>query len=274
MTKFSPKENKAFWNQYAKKSKQNPFGAHTDDHIVKMENDFITSVLKKKKFESLLDVGCGNGQRTILFSKYIQGKTLGVDYSDEMIDFANTVLSKQNKAVQNKVSFEVQDTQKLDETSKFDVIISCRCFVNQASHSDQIKLFKKLFKKLKSHGSLIIAEISKEGNKRLIDLRKKHGLKPSKPRNRKTPNLYLSESIVFPKIYKLFKIKKIQRGGIFYFITRVIHPVLVLPEEPQSDAKINDVGLASEFIFQKILSQEKNNLEDFGEHLLIHFIKK
>ena len=274
MAKFTPKENKKFWDQYAKKSKQNPFGAHTDNHVVRMENDFIISVLKKKKFKSLLDVGCGNGQRTIRFSKYIQGKTLGVDYSDEMIDFANKVLSRQNNTVKSKVSFEVQDTQKLDENEKFDVIISCRCFVNQASHSDQIKLFKKLFKKLKPHGSLIIAEISKEGNKRLIDLRKKHGLKPSKPRNKKTPNLYLSESIVFPKISKLFNIKEIRRGGIFYYITRVIHPTLVLPEEPKSDAKINDVGLSSEFIFQKILSQEKNNLEDFGEHLLIHFVKK
>lgn len=274
MTNFTSLENKEFWDQYAKKSKENPFGAHTDSHIVTLENNFIISQLKSKKFKSLLDVGCGNGRRTMLFSKYVKGKSLGIDYSDEMIDFAKKILSKQNKSIQTKTSFEVQDIQNFDLKSKFDVIISCRCFVNQTNSSNQIKLFEKLYKKLNPGGSLIIAEISKEGNKRLIELRKKHGLKPTKPRNSKTLNLYLSEIVVFPKIQKLFKIKEIQRGGIFYYITRVLHPALVLPKEPQSDAKINDIGLNSEFILQKIISQDKNNFEDFGEHLLVHFIKK
>ena len=72
----------------------------------------------------------------------------------------------------------------------------------------------------------------------------------------------------------MFKIKKIQRGGVFYYITRIIHPVLVSPKEPKSDAKINDVGLKSEFIIQKVIPHAKNNFEDYGEHLLVHFIKK
>ena len=274
MTKFTSNQNREFWNQYAKKSKENPFGAHTDSHIVTLENDFIISQLKTKNFKSLLDVGCGNGRRTMLFSKHVKGKSLGIDYSDEMIEFAKKILSKQSKSIQKNTSFEVQDIQKIDFKSKFDVIISCRCFVNQTSYSNQIKLFEKLYKKLNPGGSLIMAEISKEGNKRLIELRKKHGLKPTKPRDSKTLNLYLSETKVFPNIHKLFKIKEIQRGGIFYYVTRILHPALVLPKEPQSDAKINDIGLKSEFILQKIIPQDKNNFEDFGEHLLVHFIKK
>jgi len=274
MAKFTANQNRKFWDEYAKKSKQNPFGAHTDSHVVKLENDFIISELKTKNFKSLLDIGCGNGQRTILFSKYVKGKLLGIDYSDEMIDFAKFILSKEKKSVKNKVSFEARDIQNFHNKTKFDVIVSCRCFVNQVSHSDQIKLFKKLHARLNPHGSLIIAEISQEGNKRLIDMRKKHGLNPTKPRNRKTLNLYVSETKVFPKIRNLFKIKKIQRGGVFYYITRIIHPVLVSPKEPKSDAKINDVGLKSEFIIQKVIPHAKNNFEDYGEHLLVHFIKK
>jgi len=274
MVKFTSYQNRKFWDQYAKKSKENPFGAHTDSHVVTLENDFIISQLKTKNFKSLLDIGCGNGRRTMLFSKYIKGKSLGIDYSDEMIDFAKIILSKQSKSIQKNVSFEVQDIQNFDTESKFDVIISCRCFVNQTSYSDQVKLFEKLYQKLNPHGSLIIAEISKEGNERLIELRKKHGLKPTKPRNRKTLNLYVSEAKVFPKIRKLFKIKKIQRGGVFYYVTRILHPALIFPKEPQSDAKINNIGLQSELILQKVIPQEKNNFEDFGEHLLVHFIKK
>jgi SAM-dependent methyltransferase len=274
MIKFTANQNKAFWDKYAKKSKRNPFGAHTDKHVVNLENDFIISQLKTKTFKSLLDIGCGNGQRTILFSNYIKGKTYGIDYSQEMIDNAKFILSKQRKTIKNKVSFEARDIQNFDDNSKYDVIISCRCFVNQTSHSEQIKLFKTLYEKLNPNGSLIIAEISDEGNKRLINMRKKHGLKPTKPRDPKTPNLYLSEKKVFPKISNLFKIIKIRRGGVFYYISRIIYPVLVLPEEPSSDAKINDVALQSEFILQKEITQEQNNFENYGEHLLVHFIKK
>ena len=274
MIKFTANQNKVFWDEYARNSKQNPFGAHTDKHVVNLENDFIISQLKIKNFKSLLDIGCGNGQRTILFSKYVKGNVLGIDYSQEMIDYAKFILSKQTKTIKSKISFESRDIQNFSDDKKYDIIISCRCFVNQVSHSEQVKLFKKVYEKLNPKGSLIIAEISEEGNKRLINMRKKHGLKPTKPRNPKTPNLYLSETKVFPKISNLFKIIKIRRGGVFYYISRIIHPVLVFPEEPRSDAKINDAALQSEFILQKEIPQEQNNFENYGEHLLVQFIKK
>ena len=49
MAKFSIRQNQKFWNEYAKKVSNNPFGAHTDKHVVELENLFIISKLKKKK---------------------------------------------------------------------------------------------------------------------------------------------------------------------------------------------------------------------------------
>ena len=95
MIKFTVNQNKAFWDEYAKNSKQNPFGAHTDKHVVNLENDFIISQLKIKSFKSMLDVGCGNCQRTLFFSKFVKGNTLGIDYSEKMIYYANLILSRQ-----------------------------------------------------------------------------------------------------------------------------------------------------------------------------------
>ena len=71
VTKFSIKKNQDFWNKYSKKAKNRKFGAHSDSYIVDLENEFIVKQLKKIKANSLLDIGCGNGQRTILFQKYI-----------------------------------------------------------------------------------------------------------------------------------------------------------------------------------------------------------
>ena len=45
--KFTSNENKEFWNEYAKKYRDNPFGAHTDNHVVQLENNFSTDCYKE-----------------------------------------------------------------------------------------------------------------------------------------------------------------------------------------------------------------------------------
>jgi len=122
MLKFTPEKNKEFWNEYAKKSKDNPFGAHSDSDVVELENNFIVSELKSRKTNSLLDIGCGNGQRTILFSQLIDGKAKGIDYSEIMINEAKALLEKQSSEIKNNVSFEVGDVNDL-ENLKYDYLI-------------------------------------------------------------------------------------------------------------------------------------------------------
>ena len=70
MGKFSSKRNKDFWNEFALTSKDNKFGASGGKHLVDIENQFIFNSLKTKKSKFMIDIGCGNGQRTLLFSKY------------------------------------------------------------------------------------------------------------------------------------------------------------------------------------------------------------
>lgn len=271
MSKFTPEQNRAFWDEFARKSQNNPFGAHSDRHVVELENRFIVSELESVKPATLLDIGCGNGQRTLMFSKYVNQKTLGIDYSQVMIDEANTLLSKQDQTIRDKLSFEIYDIQNFSKELRFDTIVSCRCFINQTSYDDQIKLFKLLYDKLNTNGSLIIAEQSLEGLERLSSLRNKYGLEPITIR---WYNLPISENVVFSQIKDLFNIKKINRLGIFYYITRVLHPSLVYPNEPDPNAKINDIGTTSEIIFQSELNQIETPFEKFGAQLLIHFIKK
>lgn len=270
-TKFSSIENRKFWNKYAENAKNKIIGAHSDKHIVELENNFIENILKSKKPKNLLEIGCGNGQRTIRFSKYCTGKTLGIDYSSEMVNQATLLLQKQNKNIQKRISFEVQDINHFKSSMLFDTVISCRCIVNQASTSDQLKLFKKIHEYLKPRGSFIIAEQSEEGLGYLDSLRKKFGLKPIK-----VPwhNLPIKESYIFSKLKNKFEIKKLNRLGNFYYISRVIHPALKFPEEPDPNAKINDLALKAELIFQERSKGTKNHLEKYGSHLLIHLIKK
>ncbi len=269
MNKFTPQSNKEFWNDYAKKAKDNPHGAHSDYHIVELENKFIINELKSKKTFSLLDIGCGNGQRTLMFSKFTEGKVKGIDYSEEMINEAKKLHLMQDETIKSKLSFEIEDVNNLKD-SYFDTIISCRCFINQPSENDQIKLFNTLYDKMAQNGSLIIAEQSMEGIQRLNKIRERFDLEPI---NIRWYNLPIKENIVFDKIKDLFNIKSINRLGTFYYISRVINPALSFPDEPKPNCKINEVGLKSEIIFQEMFGQNCT-FEEFGAQLLVHFIKK
>ena len=270
LAKFTETQNQKFWNTYAKKLKENPRGAHSDRHIVDLEDNFIEFILKQKKPKTLLDIGCGNGSRTIRFAKYVKVETLGLDYSDIMIKHARKILKKQSKSIKRKVSFEVQDATILQKYDKFDIITSCRCFVNQTSAKKQIGLFKTIHSRLKNHGSLIIAEQSQEGLDNLNYIRKKFGLQKIR-----VPwhNLPIKELSVMPKINSMFKINKINRLGAFYFLSRVIHPAIVYPNEPNPSSIINDISEKAELLFQNE-KDDVNCIEHYGSHLLIHFIKK
>ena len=268
--KFNSKQNKDFWNDYVHKNKKDLFGAHTDKHIVKLENDFIISVLKKKKKSTLLDIGCGNGQRTMIFSKYIKDKALGIDYSENMINEAKKFLNKQITTTRKKISFQTQDIHSFNHDKKFDVIISCRSLINQPNITSQIKVFQKVHNLLKKGGSFLIAEESQEGISKLNNMRKKAGLKPVSVR---WHNLPLKESQIFHKIKNQYKLKKLQRLGVYYFISRVIHPALVYPKEPNPNAKINDIALKFEKFFGEIKNGELNEMEKIGVVILAHFKK-
>jgi len=272
MSQFTPKQNKEFWNDFAEKSKNNVCGASGNSQLVEIENQFITSELESRKTESLLDIGCGNGQRTLLFSKYISKKTIGIDYSEKMIHEAKILLNQQSESIKKKLFFEHNDVHHFPNDEKFDVIISCRCIINQPNHETQLKLFERIHNSLNPGGSLILAEISKEGMDRLDILRNKFGLSPMQ---RRWHNLQIEEKKIFPQIERLFNTKKINRAGLFYFISRVIYPASVYPAEPDSESKINEMALKSELLLQNEQFLGNNEpFEKIGGHLLIHFIKK
>ena len=199
----------------------------------------------------------------------IQKKTLGMDYSEQMIYEAKKYLKTQSISLQKKINFREGNINKFSSNQLFDTIISCRCIINQTSTLNQIKLFKKLHSMLKPNGSLIIAEISKQGMQRLNTTRKKYDLPPL---NKRWHNLHIDEKKIFPKLKNSFKIVDVKRAGMFYFLSRVFYPSMIFPKEPKSESKINELALKSEILTNKSFSE--NSFDHFGGHLLMHLVKK
>lgn len=74
--------------------------------------------------ENILDLGCGLGENANLLSKKLtEGKVLGIDISDSMIDYAITHYQQSN----SKLCFKHLDAMEMSFNSIFDRVFSFYC---------------------------------------------------------------------------------------------------------------------------------------------------
>ena len=224
---------KAYWEGRAQDAAADvDLVTHRDRNQRVLENELILQDLPKGG--RILDVGCGNGYSTRLFAKH-SGYVLGIDYSSSMIDRA----SKELGGIAN-LKFQVQDVLKLDlPENDFDVAICQRCLINLTSWEAQQQAIANIARVIKPGGLFFFQEGTRQGREGLNRIRKEIGLSVMPP---VSYNLDFDEDKLWPFVKKTFEIVKVRRTGVYDLISRVVHPLLVSPAEPQYDARINQVA--------------------------------
>ncbi len=87
--------------------------------------DALISGLKLKGDEHILDIGCGDGKITAKMSARVPGgRVLGIDSSQDMIDFARERFPQSQYA---HLRFELGDALSLDFDQEFDLVTSFAC---------------------------------------------------------------------------------------------------------------------------------------------------
>jgi SAM-dependent methyltransferase len=250
---------KSFWDN-ASKSADTRFGSHSDPNIEALENWFVVRYgLEGRKVGTLLDVGCGKGERTRYLSSFVTKLTLGIDYSEGMIKLAKR---KENP----KLKFRTADIlNRPDLGIAPDVIVSCRCLINLGNGKNvetALEFFQEILPK---GGRLVFLEASEEGHVRLNNLRLELGLEEIRTA---WYNINLSEK----KVEKVLgrrseKIHK-SRFGLYYLLTRGIYPAAIRPKKPDPNSKINEVARG--------LQEQAGigTLEEFGRHYCAVFQKR
>jgi len=238
------KKIKEFWQGQAEEHKESDLATAPDTYYRDLEIDRIESYLKDEM--NILDIGCGNGYSTIKFAKkYKKANFLGIDYSEEMVKYADKALSK-NKNFKNRVKFAVGDVLSLSKSSaiknKFDFIISERCLINLKNWDEQKIALLEMKKILKKNGKIILCENTQEGLDRLNELRKEQNLFPIKVR---WHNYYMPEKKLIEFSKKYFRIEDINNiGSLYYIISRVVYAKLAELEkkEPEYLHPINKIA--------------------------------
>jgi SAM-dependent methyltransferase len=228
------KQVKDFWEGRARVVTESTKVTHPDIWQRWLEIQMIKRFLKKDR---VLDIGCGNGHTTRLIAPFVKN-IVGIDYSPEMIKRAHAELEK---SLAKKVVFEVGDVTKLSPSDfgKFDLAISERCLINLGSWEAQKTAIANIASVVKNGGRYLFVEGCKDGRDGLNNFRKKMGLT-------KMPkvwhNIDFEKGRTFTYLKKYFKIEKYLHFGIYDFVARVVHPLMVAPKNPTYDSKFNEMA--------------------------------
>ncbi len=94
--------------------------------------------------KTILDFGCGHGALCIDIADSGAKSVLGIDLSDNLLNFANLNLDKNFNYLKDKVFFEKKDILKDNFEKKFDLIISKDTFEHTLKLPEVLKRFHDL----------------------------------------------------------------------------------------------------------------------------------
>jgi len=219
-----------------------PYVTSRDFNLRELEIDFIINNVSEGH---ILDLGCGNGYTDLRIAETMAAKVTGIDFSETMIEGCYYLANQYTYKLLGAVDFVLGDIRNLPQFSngRFDYVISERGLLNLPSRECQFKTIKEAHRVLRPGGKYIMVEGTLDGLARLNALRVKFGLEPVEDKSadhvwsRKFDERELKDFLepYFRMVYRKY-------FSMYCFISKVIHPLLIAPESPKFEAKINNIA--------------------------------
>ncbi|MFA5182745.1 MAG: class I SAM-dependent methyltransferase [Syntrophales bacterium] len=240
------KDIKRYWEDRATSELERDAVTLRDLNQRQLEIDTICRYLLPD--DRALEVGCGNGYSTAIIARFVNSVT-AIDYSEAMIRRAR-------KEIENtgNIQLMVGDVLHLPLSRRyFDVAIVERCLINLPSWELQLQAIINLASVIKTGGRMLLIEGSQDGLDHLNILRERFGLSPIIPIEN---NLNFREDMLIGALQEYFEVRAVHRFGLYDFLTRIFHPLLTFPAEPDYKSAINTTAAA--------LSREIDGFEDIS----------
>ena len=115
-------------------------------------NNWIFEQIKPYLGNSVLEVGCGNGNFTVFLAKECSS-VMGIDLDSEYVELARTRLQQKTLAQKTEINIIQGDVLELDTDQRFDAI----ALLDVLEHiEDDVAILQKLNRLLKPGGNLIV----------------------------------------------------------------------------------------------------------------------
>jgi SAM-dependent methyltransferase len=199
---------------------------------------------------AILDLGCGNGYTLIALAQGLPAsKMTGVDFAPNLIEGARAIRQQWAGRLRCEPEFVCDDAiayiQKAAEQS-WDAVITERFLLNLPSLRSQHEVIRAVYRALRPGGMLLMCEGSEDGYQGLNQLREKLGLAAG-PRNRgenvSARRFRDGEVEQFATKEVGFRLTAKLGFSTYFLVSRVLHPLLVHPQEPRFDAKVNEFAM-------------------------------
>jgi len=246
-----------FWEERAEKFRGN-FEAVTNDPLIKeLELGALEKVVDPAA--DLLEAGCGNGANVISLASRVEGHLYGFDYSEQMIQAAQS--GSEINGVAGRIHFSVGDVLgDLSHFPKFSQLFTDRCLINLPSHELQVQAALNLAERVEEGGHLIFIECARQPLENLNQLRSSVGLAPI-PEH--WHNLYIDEDRFLADVGNRLRLEKVDSFSSLYYVASRVFNAKLTPEGEKPDylADINKV------------SCQLPSFGDYGPHKLYLFKK-
>lgn len=192
----------------------------------------------------VLDVGCGLGYAVSQYASRHNIEAYGLDYAKNMVKGAEALLDKNYPLLKERVKFKEGSVTALPfDDGAFDVVTSSRCLMALLDWEMQKVALRELHRVLKPGGVLVLMEGTHDGLKKLNEVRQEFDLAEIEADGKdRLFTLKFNERELLKFCNPLFVLEKTKRFGMYYFLARVVHPLLVSPDAPRYDHKINEIA--------------------------------
>ncbi|MGH8643129.1 MAG: class I SAM-dependent methyltransferase [Gammaproteobacteria bacterium] len=192
--------------------------------------------------DRVLDVGCGLGFALREYLKRRRIYAVGIDYAENMVRMAKERLAESGMA--GAIDFRQASVAELPfEEGSFDIVTSHRCVMALLDWELQREAIRQIHRVLRPGGIFVLMEGTFDGMERLNQYRRMFGLPEIDPAGRdRLITLKFHEAQLLCEVDPLFERLRTQRFGMYYFLTRIVQPLLVAPEAPRYDHKLNYIA--------------------------------
>jgi len=245
----TPENVKDFWNKEAAEWGNNPQVTIRDHYFRLLELDTICQLIRGRS--KVLDIGCGTGFSTLFYSQEV-GEIIGADYAQNMVTWARRFLDDPayfrdimqhyapNGAPRLRGNIRFEQANILDlpyPSAAFDAAVVERVLINLPERDLQDRGVQQLARVLRPSGLCALAEVTRQGHETVDRLRRMFALPIIE---KYWHNLYVDENHFDATAGATgFEIVDIRRFETFHFLTKIMHPLLVAPAEPEFLAGFN-----------------------------------
>jgi len=232
---------------YNERNPSDPYTTSRDYNQRELEIFAIKQLMAGRR--KIVDLGCGNGYTLISLARELHGaEMIGIDFAEKLIEGANTLLEQNRAPLQSSPRFVCADAiQFVAElpTASVDCVLTERFLLNLPSPASQRHVIAEIHRALIPGGRLIMCEGSMDGFNELNKLRAAFGLDVILENSADNlSSLRFDDGAIEQYVTKELGFILVAKHGfsLFFSITRVLHPVLVVPQQPTFNARINDLA--------------------------------